>query len=280
MTSNIECTDCKEPLTPEVQRQGAPCPKCGSSNRTVYMTGISISTTVGWAIPTQRHGHTGREVTGASAVSYARQWARLADRESMLGHPAADKFQQYLDSAKCLDCHRITLYRGQGIDEPESVPPSVERMGPLPSHLFPREGRYHRAGKRALYLTSSEDGSRREMAAWHTGGLPYFIRIDLPLTSLRIADFTDWPSDHFVTAVFEQAELCCLRERGGPEDYTFSQVIGELVSTHFDGMMVPGVRGEPGAHYSNVVLFQRLEEWSKWIATGSGPYLLEAEGCN
>lgn len=190
----------------------------------------------------------------------------------MLRHPAAEEFSRFVDSAPCLQDDYVVLYRGQGIKESELIPPSVERMGPLPLDRIPNEGRYHRAGERVLYLTSSEDGARREMEAWCAMGRPYVIQIRLPLASLRIADFMDWPSHHFVSAVFSKAEECRLHYRGGPDNYVFSQVVAELVSARFDGMRIPGVRGEPGAHYSNIVLFRQLDLWPQWVALGTGPY--------
>src|SRR5262249_50623254 len=49
-----------------------------------------------------------------------------------------------------------------------------------------------------------------------------------------------------------------------PDNYIFSQTVGDLVSEYFDGMRIPGVRGVPGAHYKNVVLFRQLSEWPNW----------------
>ncbi len=163
------------------------------------------------------------------------------------------------------------LFRGRDIQESEQRPPTVEQMGPLPLNCIPREGRYHRKGKRVLYLADSEDGVRREMEVWHTKGTPYVIRIEVPLTSLRIVDFSNWPTDHLITAVFARAETCNVGQRG-PTNYIFSQAVGELVSERFDGMRIPGVRGTPGAHYKNIVLFRRLEDWSNWANPANPAY--------
>jgi hypothetical protein len=199
----------------------------------------------------------------------------------MLNHSAAEEFRHEIAKAKCLSGSPLDLSRGQSIECGADKPPSVRRMGPLPLSMVPGEGRYHRQGQRVLYLGSSEDGCRREIGAWYDkikGGSPWIIKLRLPLNSIRIADFADylaWPSDHFVTAVFCQAELCMLTERGGLPNYTFSQMVGDLVSEQFDGMRIPGVRGEPGAHYSNIVLFQNLTDWPTWVETETA-YLLPA----
>jgi hypothetical protein len=226
----------------------------------------------GSAIVSQVYGHTGREVMGSQADVYARTCARCGDRDAMLKHPGAVDLTHEIAKAKRLSGNPIELFRGQSIKCGEEKPPSVGRMGPLPLSMLSKatEGRYHRAGQRSLYMGSSEDGCRRELGAWYDieqGGAPWVIKLRLPLDSLRIADFMDWPSNHFVTAVFCQAGLCQFAERAGPEDYVFSQVVSGLVSEQFDGMRIRGVRGAPGAHYSNVVLFKGLDDWPSWIGS-------------
>jgi len=277
MADGVECGNCGEPLSnayggPSPRK---PCPKCGSTRR-VFSESMNVRLNLsGTATESLKYGHTGREVMGSKAEGYAIEWAGLGNRDAMLNHPGAEDFRRSVGSAPCLSGDTIVLFRGQGILDTEPKPPSVSRMGPLPLENIPGEGRYHRAGERVLYLTSSGDGSRREMEAWCTAGTPYLIRVELPLTKFRIADFMDWPSDHFVTAVFSKAEQCKVDGRG-PKSYVFSQVVAELVSAQFDGMRIPGVRGEPGAHYNNVVIFSGLSEWPQWIAPGGGAYPLRA----
>lgn len=124
-----------------------------------------------------------------------------------------------------------------------------------------------------LYLSDCEDGTRREYDQWYETGSPYVQRYRLPLDKLRIADFTDWPTDHLVTAVFSKAEECNVMDRG-TKSYLFSQTVAELVAGHFDGMRVPGVRGVPKAHYSNVVIFKPYPHWPSWLERGAVPYKL------
>lgn len=246
----------------------------------VHFFGRSIASSFASANLSLRYGHTGREVMGSQAEAYAREWAHCGSRSAMLRHSGAADFKNEIAKAKCISGNAIDLFRGQSIKCGAGKPPSVGRMGPLSMGEVSKakEGRYHRAGERALYLGSSEDACRRELGAWYNGGAPWIIKLRLPLDSLRIADFADfidWPSNHFVNAVFCQAELCQFKERGGPEDYIFSQVVGALVSEKFDGMRIPGVRGEPEAHYSNIVLFKRLDDWPTWVGSETA-YLLPA----
>jgi hypothetical protein len=235
---------------------------------------VSVSSDVGVTasvVAGQRYGHTGREVLGAEAEQRAIDWASLPSREAILGHPVAEEFRASIASAPCLSGDGLVLFRGRGIPDGEGRPPSVARMGPPPPGLARGGGRYHREGERALYLADSEDGVRREMEAWHTTGTPYVIKIEVPLRALRIADFSDWPHDHLITAVFARAEMCKVAQRG-PDNYIFSQAVGGLVSEQFDGMRIPGVRGVPGAHYRNVVLFRGLEEWPDWVNPANPAY--------
>jgi len=141
-------------------------------------------------------------------------------------------------------------------------------------HLPISPWRYNTEHARALYLADSEDGVRREMAAGE--GTLYLIRFRPPIHSLRIADFTGYPADHFLTAVFSKAEDCNVAGRG-PSNYIFSQVVAELVAARFDGMRVPGVRGGPGALYGNVVIFNRIDYWTDWLEPGATPYALTEE---
>jgi hypothetical protein len=249
-----------------------PCPDCGATARVFSESVSCVMNFTDSAVASLRYGHTGREVLGAEAEQRVIDWSALRDRDAILNHKVAEDFRVLITSAPWLSGDCLVLFRGQGIKESEGRPPTVERMGPLPLTFIPKgEGRYHRAGERVLYLADSEDGVRREMEAGHTEGTPYVIRVEVPASTLRIADFSEWPSDHLVTAVFAKAELCKYDHRG-PGDYIFSQAVAEIVSAHFEGMLIPGVRGAPGAHYKNVVLFRRLEDWPNWASRSKPAY--------
>ena len=97
------------------------------------------------------------------------------------------------------------------------------------------------------------------------------VEVEIPLKELKIANFTGLPEDHFVNSVFSYAEKCNLPERNS-DNYTFSQAVGSIVRGKYDGMIVPGVRGKPGAHYCNVVLFKKLDEWQTWVSNSIPPY--------
>jgi RES domain len=217
-------------------------------------------------------GHTEREVECFGYPPQVRGWASIEGQDELLAHPLANEFRVALDSASFLKGDSLTVFRGQSIEERAS-PPSISRMGP-PPFASPTGGRYHRIGEIALYLSNSEDGARREMAFWNKAGkTPWVIRSVIPIGTLRIADFTDLPIDSLATAVFEQAETCNVLGRGSGS-YSFSQMVAEIVGERFDGMMIPGTRGETGSHYKNIVLFRCFEDWPKW--EHGIPYILKS----
>ncbi len=262
---SVECSNCKMKLGEEYATvPRIPCPACGKTGRIFNESMISRIEASVSATVSQKYGHTGREVLGADAENRAVEWASLLTHDAILYHNAADEFRALLAASPLLTGDALVLYRGRGIRVGQQIPPTAEQMGPLPSHLTPGEGRYHRRGERVLYLADSEDGVRREMEAWLTEGIPFSVRVEIPLTSLRIADFLDLPSDHFITAVFSRAEMCNVEGRG-PNNYIFSQCVGQLAAEHFDGIRIPGVRGAIGAHYGNVVVFQKLGDWLQWV---------------
>lgn len=262
---SVQCASCKTTLGEEYAAvPRVLCPVCRDTGR-IFNESVSSGMTLrSSVIASQRFGHTGREVLGAYAEKRAIDWASLSNHYEILSHNVADDFRALLGAAPTLSGDAIFLFRGRGIRDNQPIPPTAEQLGPLPLHLTPGEGRYHRHGERVLYLADSEDGVRREMEAWFTKGVPFVIRVEVPLAPLRIVDLSDLPSDHLITAVFSRAEMCKVKGRG-PDNYIFSQCVGQLVSEHFDGMRIPGVRGEPGAHYKNVVLFRQLTDWLKWV---------------
>ena len=218
------------------------------------------------------HGHTGREVRGNAAYALASEWAKLETRAELLNHPACEEFCCFVPLAPRLSDTALVFFRGRGVT---SVPPRVDQMGPPPLDCDPSGGRYNSPGEHVLYLSDSEEGVLRELSTWLVEGVPYVQRYRLPLDKLDIVDFTVIPDDHFVTAAFSKAEECYV-DRRGSSNYIFSQFLAELVMAQFDGMRIPGVRGEPGSWYTNVVIFQPYPNWRDWLEQSSPPYRLSA----
>jgi hypothetical protein len=272
------CTRCNGIIPPDNDVNGRrPCPHCGIDAPRVYdeVVGNGLASVGGTAMWTLVAGNTGRAVTGNQGYAYAVEWSRLGTKDELIAHGARTDFEGLLASAPTLSNPALLVFRGQPIRDNEPRPPSIQRMGPRPTSMGNSGNRYNTDNTRALYLSLSEDGVRRELDAWCADGEPYVIQAHLPAHTLRIADFTGGPPEHFLTAVFAKAEECKFPGRGGPMNYIFSQVVGELVASQFDGMLIPGVRGQPNSQYSNVVLFgECLDDWDSWVASGATPYLL------
>jgi hypothetical protein len=141
--------------------------------------------------------------------------------------------------------------------------PSVDRLGPPPEDQACREGRYNCADESVLYLCSSELGVARE-ADIICGRELHFLAYRLPLQDLRVADFAGAALDSLFNAVFEIAETFNVEERG-PATYSFSQFVAQVVAEAYDGMMVPGVRGDRTLRYANVVIFRPHPRWREWV---------------
>jgi hypothetical protein len=230
--------------------------------------GLNASGTTPWNYTA---GHTARNVTGGDGFAYAMEWASCQTREEMLSHKAASEFESRLQNAPTLQGDRLELVRVRGVVH---LPPSPLDFGPPPEDCRPRGQRYNREGERVLYLADCEEGLRREYRNWHDSGTPYVQVYHLPIGQLKIADFAGLPPTDFISAVFSIAEECAVAGRG-PDSFSFSQAVSELVSARFHGMRVPGVRGNRNAHYKNVIVFRPHPEWQNWLAPAALPYLLE-----
>jgi RES domain-containing protein len=149
-------------------------------------------------------------------------------------------------------------------------------MGPPcpPTVPNPPANRYNRAGRPALYMCDSEAGVHRELARdlerLGCGSL-VLQGYELDLGALRLADLSSPDLDNYIQVVFDIAESCDVEGRVGPRDCDFSRAVAELVAdAGFDGMLVPGVRGEPKHHYRNVVIFHPCEAWRGWSTRERG----------
>ena len=212
-------------------------------------------------VGTKQSGTTGRVVCGGEAHTRAVVWSKQPTIHEMRTDPT---FTDFVDLVKQSPlATELACIRGQYIETP---PPSRDRMGPLPAdHAYFTSGRYSVRGCRVFYLASTEEGVRLELAAWVRPGEVWLQRFTIPVT-LRIADFSQTPEDHLLTSAFSIAEDCMLDEQGGLPTYDFSNLLASVVAEHFDGMLVPGVRGQRGKQrYRNVVIFRYHDDWRDWL---------------
>lgn len=205
------------------------------------------------------NGHTGRTVTCDSEYGQVRDWASLPRDEIPL-HSFANKLRAAVGSARCVQGEELVCCRGRSLQRGSR--PSIDQLGPPPDDQPCPENRYNCENESVLYCCTSEGGVAREVAVEADNELCLQI-YKIPLQQLRIADFTDPALDSLVNAVFEIAESCMVEGRG-PSSYVFSQFVAQVVAGAYDGMMVPGVRGDRALRYSNVVIFRPHPQWRGW----------------
>ena len=209
------------------------------------------------------NSRTGRKVTCAGEYGRVQGWAKMPRRQSLLLHPGREQLFEELCRVRCVSDPIIHGYRGRPKSQ-TGPDPSPACMGPPKSHQTGDNGRYNRIGHPALYLSDSNYGVGREMP----DDLIYIQEFEIPTTALRIADLRYLESESFISGVFWHAEMA---GRGGYPTKIFSQTVGELVGRRFDGIVLPGVHGEIGGNYANIVILRHVEQWTEWLRAGCSP---------
>jgi len=153
------------------------------------------------------------------------------------------------------------VFRGRFLSEP---PSSLDEFGPPPEHT--RRGRYNAEEIPVLYLCSTRAGVIRELGPSPVGR-ELWIRQFRILPELWMADARELPIDSLAAAVFwliEHGQDRCKFPRIGER-------IGHLISCDYDGLIVPGVRGEPTELYWNAVVFRPANRWVRLIEENEQP---------
>jgi RES domain len=227
---------------------------------------VALSGTVGLVVT---RGHTGRSSSVGSDYRDAEAWSST-EPEAIRAHPAAERFRAELQTISAY-LGPMAFVRGR---------PSITSwrdMGPPPESVA-QAGRYVPEGTTVLYLCDSIPGVFNELA--EAGGAGLFVQDYLLSPSLRLADFTDSHLSEFLQGAFDMAENSMVDGRVGPTGYLFSQVFAEI--THraaFDGMIIPGIRGNRDLRYRNVVVFEPRDNWPAWSRQDAGfRFLMSAEG--
>lgn len=194
-----------------------------------------------------------------------RHWSRWRTRNELLADATAQEFRERLDSAAYVDTD-LLCYRGRSSNSPLAP----LDMGPPPRFEWPSASRYALRDRSVLYMCLSEDGVRREVDTM-AGEVVYVQRFLVPRT-VRLADFRNLDEGDLLNDAFWFAEIAQV-EPALHSNMEFTQVLAELVSVQFDGMVVPGVRGEKGSLYANVVIFAS-GLWPTWLDPKSTPSVL------
>lgn len=214
-------------------------------------------------------GHTRRAVQGNVDYTAASVWAG-APPEQRSTNLSAARFLEGMKDVRPPEVQMVA-YRGRAREEWLPEHPTWKHMGPGRGG----GGRYDRPGRPALYLSETREGVLRELAHWRPGREVVVQEFAVPAHALRIADCASDPIPDFIGACFHFAEQATVEGRGPQGDYTFSQLIAQLVAeAGFEGMRVPGVRGGDGIWYANLVLFDSADRWTDWVLADVPPYVI------
>jgi hypothetical protein len=210
-------------------------------------------------------GHTGREIEASHDYDLARSWASAQYRFISRWHDGASEFRNLLSGVQALSGETLEVWRGRPDGERQIR--SWTEMGPPPAAMA-KSQRYSRAGHPVLYLCDCPVGVRSELYL-HASSAIAIQRFSLSLDRLRVADLASPTIDNYLRSVFDFAEV---RDPSsiGLNGFLFSQTLASLVSeAGFSGMLVPGVRGEPGKRYRNIVVFD-CAAWQAFLVVNGG----------
>ena len=208
--------------------------------------------------------YTGREIDLGDESRIAQDWVDTYERSQERRPELEHKLLESLVPAPA-GAFEAPLFRGRRLEQP---PASSKCFGPPPPGEA-KQGRYNAKGTPALYLCTSRNGVMRELE-WPDERKQLWIRqFQFPVpTNFRIADARNFTRDSFSAAVFWFIEHG--RERGSPPPQLGAR-LGEIIAGKFDGLIVPGVRGDSEALYRNVVVFRPEECWHELVDENAQP---------
>jgi len=194
---------------------------------------------------------TGRSIEASAKYAVAKDWLNTYEISQ---EQRSDLEQEFLKSLGAAEEFDEPVFRGRCLCKP---PDSWRKFGP-PSQEKAKRGRYNAAGTPALYLSSSKNGVKKELGSSKEGKQHWIQQFRIS-PELRIADGRKVAQDSLAAVVFLLIERG--RELGAPP--LLGQRIGQIVMGEFDGLIVPGVRGNANEPYWNVVVF-RPHDSDRW----------------
>ncbi len=234
-----------------------------SQGSIVSATGTAVGSSSASGTPSAHYAGTNRLIVGNPTF----------DRVQVLAHAELPSGLANVDTVEELRAamadigppaeREIQAYRGRSPPFLGDIPTRNE-MGPPPlSPTSECEGRYGVPRTSTLYLSESTDGVRRELL--RSGDQIWIQRFVIPTAAVRLADLrgTEHSIQPLLNSVLWFTELS--GEQGQPP-LAFSQFFARLMAERFDGVLLPGVRGDADLQYWNLVLFRAQAEWRHWLA--------------
>jgi hypothetical protein len=206
--------------------------------------------------------YTGRSIDVEAGYRDAKKWL---DSYETSGGENPQLERQLFQAVRTVPSNTfsVPLFRGRFLSRP---PNSPEEFGSPPSASV-RRGRYNAAGVAALYLCSSVNGVKRELGTPPPSCTLWIQRFQI-VPELRMADARELPIDSFAAAVFWLIESGRDRSLTPPR---LSERVGQIIGAEYDGLVVPGVRGEPNELYWNAVVFRPEDRWRRLVNRSTQP---------
>ncbi len=208
--------------------------------------------------------YTGRSIDVEGGYAVAKEWVESYER-SAKERPDLERLLLGCLNLAPQDIFDTRVFRGRFLSEPSA---SFRDFGPPPPERTTR-GRYNGEGTPALYLSSTKAGVIRELGSTPVGCELWIQRFRL-LSELRMADARELPIDSLAAAVFWLIE----HGRNRRQYPRLGERIGHLISCDYDGLIVPGVRGDPTELYWNAVVFRPGDRWIRLIDQSEQPEVL------
>jgi hypothetical protein len=209
--------------------------------------------------------YTGRRIDAEARYPEAKNWIEQYEASQEIFAQLEQELLESLAPAVAR-AFELPLFRGRFLSNLPSNPPSFQEFGPPPPDMAPR-GRYSAKGVPALYLCSSKSGVVRELGS-PPPNRRLWIQCFRIQPELRMADARELAVDALAAAAFWLIESG--RGRGLPPPL-LGQRVGEILAAEFDGLLVPGVRGEPNELYWNAVIFHPGDRWPQFVDRNAQP---------
>ncbi len=269
MSNHDTCAHCGNTLNHGEQ----PCPYCGKHGRKIYKQfsekmGISVDLAV-----TATSGKTNRSVVHCDTLNPTDTDKVENLIISFINNHCETQLKTYIEtqlktfSTSISHDDRIFF---RGIDYHDKDKLDSQKIGPSPKAS---QGRYNVDGEHCLYLADNCNFIHHELNSDHIIVQKYKIH----MSHYKIADVssTNTTLHNNIALLFDMTERGKIAsgydiEKGlknkNLSKYMISQMIASCFKNkYWDGLYIPGVHGENGTTYNNLIIFDSIvDQWEDW----------------